>query len=133
MKEKENPSAGENTKSRFYAGYGTGKIKQGESGDACPTDTDLCEKTDSASDEGIKADESEYESGNDTVKKEPVLAPKSFIEILPSKAGTILAALLSNIMSEGLTADQKNILGNFISSVGSLISYKSSRDEIDNN
>jgi hypothetical protein len=56
--------------------------------------------------------------------------PKSWLETLPSKSGTVLAAILANIMTEGLTPNQENILGNFISSVGSLISYKASRDEL---
>jgi hypothetical protein len=58
-------------------------------------------------------------------------SPKSFIELLPSETGTVFAAILANIMTEGLTAQQKNILGNFISAVGALISYKASRDDID--
>ncbi len=57
-------------------------------------------------------------------------APKSWLETLPSKSGTVLAAILANIMTEGLTPNQENILGNFISAVGSLISYKASRDDV---
>lgn len=57
-------------------------------------------------------------------------APKNWLETLPSKSGTVLAAILANIMTEGLTPTQENILGNFISSVGSLISYKASRDDV---
>lgn len=56
--------------------------------------------------------------------------PKSWLETLPSKSGTVLAAILANIMTEGLTPNQENILGNFISAVGSLISYKASRDDV---
>lgn len=54
---------------------------------------------------------------------------KSWLEVLPSCSGTVLAAILANIMTQGLTPNQENILGNFISSVGSLISYKASRDD----
>lgn len=57
-------------------------------------------------------------------------APKLWLEVLPSQMGTILAAILTNIMTEGLTPNQENILGNFVSSLGSLISYKASRDEL---
>jgi|GEM_PF-6216939 len=71
-------------------------------------------------------------SCDDAGKKGADLSPKTFIEILPSNGGTILAALLANVMAEGLSADQQNILGNFISAVGSLISYKASRDELNN-
>jgi len=60
------------------------------------------------------------------------LAPKIWLEVLPSKTGTVLAAILTDIMTEGLTPNQENILGNFISSVGALISYKAARDDIDN-
>lgn len=56
--------------------------------------------------------------------------PKIWLEVLPSKGGLVLAALLADIMTDGLTADQENILGNFVSSVGSLISYKAARDDI---
>lgn len=56
-------------------------------------------------------------------------APTIWLEVLPSQAGTILAAILTNIMTEGLTPNQENILGNFVSAVGSLISYKAARDD----
>jgi hypothetical protein len=59
------------------------------------------------------------------------LAPKSFLEVVPSEIGTVFAAILANIMTDGLTPTQQNILGNFISAVGSLISYKASRVELD--
>lgn len=55
-------------------------------------------------------------------------APRIWLDVLPSRAGVILAALLAEIMTEGLTPDQENILGNFVSAVGTLISYKASRD-----
>lgn len=55
-------------------------------------------------------------------------APRMWLEVLPSRAGTILAALLAEIMTEGLTPKQKGILGDFVSAVGALISYKASRD-----
>ena len=57
-------------------------------------------------------------------------APKLWLEVLPSQMGTILAAILVNIMTEGLTPTQENILGNFVASVGTLISYKASRDDL---
>jgi hypothetical protein len=56
-------------------------------------------------------------------------APRLWLEVLPSRAGTILAALLAEIMTEGLTPDQEDILGNFVSAVGALISYKAARDD----
>lgn len=55
---------------------------------------------------------------------------KTWLEVLPSCSGTVLAAILAEIMTEGLTPEQENILGNFISAVGALISYKASRDEL---
>lgn len=67
-------------------------------------------------------------SEDDIDKLNSAFAPRLWLEILPSRASTILAALLADIMTEGLTPDQMDILGNFISSVGSLISYKASRD-----
>ena len=69
---------------------------------------------------------SETDDTNDSMN----CAPKSWLEILPSRSGTALAAILAEIMTEGLTPNQENILGNFISAVGSLISYKSSRDDV---
>ncbi len=57
-------------------------------------------------------------------------APKLWLEVLPSQMGTILAAILTNIMTEGLTPTQENILGNFVASVGTMISYKASRDDL---
>ncbi len=69
---------------------------------------------------------SETDKTNDFVD----YAPKSWLEVLPSRSGTALAAILAEIMTEGLTPNQENILGNFISAVGSLISYKSSRDDV---
>jgi hypothetical protein len=60
-------------------------------------------------------------------------APKLWLEVLPSRMGTLLAATLANIMTEGLTADQENVLGNFISAVGALISYKATRDDLGGN
>jgi len=55
-------------------------------------------------------------------------APRLWLEVLPSRTGTILAALLAEIMTEGLTPEQEDVLGNFVSAVGSLISYKAARD-----
>ncbi len=50
---------------------------------------------------------------------------------MPSKGGLLLAALLTEVMTEGMTSIQMNILGNFVSAVGSLISYKASRNQLD--
>lgn len=58
-------------------------------------------------------------------------APKLWLEVLPSQQGTILAAIIANIMTEGLNPNQQNVLGGFISLLGSLISYKSARDGLD--
>jgi hypothetical protein len=59
------------------------------------------------------------------------LSPRCWIEVLPSNIGVLLCAVLVNVMTEGLTPSQENILGNFISSIGSLISYKASRNDLD--
>ncbi len=61
-------------------------------------------------------------------KLNSMFAPKIWLEVLPSQQGTVLAAILANIMSEGLTPSQKNILGDFINSLGALISYRAARD-----
>lgn len=68
-------------------------------------------------------------AGKDT-DDEGKCAAKTWLEVLPSSSGMVLAAILAEIMTEGLTPEQENILGNFISAVGSLISYKASRDEL---
>ncbi len=57
-------------------------------------------------------------------------APRLWLEVLPSNMGTILAAILANILTEGLNPNQENVLGNFISMLGSLISYKAARDDL---
>ncbi len=67
---------------------------------------------------------------NDDKEKGKDFSPKTWLEILPSPSGTILAAILANIMTDGLTVTQQNILGNFISSVGSLISYIAAREDL---
>jgi hypothetical protein len=69
-------------------------------------------------------------SNGDIDNLNSAFAPKLWLEVLPSSQGTILAAILTNIMTEGLTPEQENILGNFISSLGSLISYKAARDDL---
>ena len=50
------------------------------------------------------------------------------LDTLPSASGTLLAAYMANAMTQGMTPDQQNILGNFVSAVGSLISYKASKE-----
>ena len=55
---------------------------------------------------------------------------KTLLEVIPSSDATVLAAVLANIMSEGLTNEQASILGVFIASVGTLISYRSSRGDL---
>ncbi len=56
---------------------------------------------------------------------------KTWLDTISSCNGTLLAASLANIMTEGLTPDQQNILGNFVSAVGSLISYKASKQDVE--
>jgi hypothetical protein len=58
-------------------------------------------------------------------------ACKTWLEVLPSKGGILLIALLAEIMTEGLTPTQMSLLGAFIVSVGDLISYKAARDGLD--
>ncbi len=73
---------------------------------------------------------SDTDTDNDDDDDKSQFAPKCWLEVLPSKTGTVLAAILANIMTEGLTPAQENILGNFVSAVGALISYKASRDDV---
>lgn len=72
-------------------------------------------------------------TGEKIDKLNNMFAPSLWLEQLPSQQGTVLAALLANIMTAGLTPNQENILGNFISSLGALISYKASRDDLSPN
>jgi len=66
---------------------------------------------------------------DDIDKLNSAFAPRLWLEVLPSRAGTILAALLAELMTEGLTPAQMDLLGDFVSAVGSLISYKATRDD----
>ena len=88
---------------------------------------------------GISADKSTAQSDADVLascdvseddidRLNSAFAPRLWLEILPSRAGIVLAALLAEIMTEGLTPDQMDLLGDFASAVGTLISYKASRD-----
>ena len=70
------------------------------------------------------------EDTNDTADKSTAVC-KTWLEVLPSKGGMLLAVLLAEIMTEGLSPNQMATLGSFISTVGSLISYKSVRDDLD--
>ena len=67
-------------------------------------------------------------SEDDIDKLNSAFAPRLWLEVLPSRAGIVLAALLAEIMTEGLTPEQMDLLGDFVSAVGTLISYKASRD-----
>lgn len=83
--------------------------------------SDTKSTNDNDNDDGDDSDESDTQDSE--------LQYKTWLQVLPSRGGLVLAALLAEIMTDGLTPDQMNILGNFVSSVGSLISYKASRDE----
>ncbi len=96
--------------------YGTGSQRSARN------NTKSSEKTDSN-------DDTETKSSDD--KKSGTGECKIWLQVLPSKGGLLLAVLLAEIMTEGMNPEQENILGNFISAVGSLISYKATRDEID--
>jgi len=93
------------------------KVSGSPDEDACNS---ACSDETDNSDEDEEGDEENEEAGC-----------KTWLQVLPSKGGLLLAALLTEIMTEGLTPDQMNILGNFISSVGSLISYKAARDDLE--
>jgi len=104
--------------------------------DAKGSDTsETDEKKEKENTENDHSDDSDNEDdGQDEIEtKSIVITSPSFLELLPGKYGTLLAALITNILTEGLTAQQENILGNFLSAVGSLIAYKASRDELDEN
>jgi hypothetical protein len=70
---------------------------------------------------------------DDVEALDSAFAPRLWLEVLPSQMGTVLAAILANIMTEGLTPEQENILGGFVSLLGSIISYKATRDDMGNN
>lgn len=93
--------------------------------DKTPGDTDGEASDDTGAEEDGGADEEEDEESGENG------APKIWLEVLPSKGGLLLAALLTEVMTEGMTSIQMNILGNFVSAVGSLISYKASRNQLD--
>lgn len=78
-------------------------------------------------------DDSAKTESSDDDKKNNNGECKIWLQVLPSKGGMLLAVLLTEIMTEGMNPEQMNILGNFISAVGSLIAYKAARDEIDLN
>ncbi len=87
-------------------------------------DNSACNGENDNSDEDSNEDNEEDEENEEA-------GCKIWLEVLPSKGGLLLAALLVEIMTEGMTPNQMNILGNFVASVGTLISYKASRDELD--
>ena len=92
------------------------------------SDTDTASKTDTTDD---TAKDAEKDSSDESDTKNTECEFKSWLEVLPSKGGLLLAVLLVEIMTDGLTPNQMNILGNFVASVGTLISYKASRDDLD--
>jgi ABC-type Zn2+ transport system substrate-binding protein/surface adhesin len=85
--------------------------------------SDTCDQEDDTAKAESNDKEDETDSGEDQCK--------TWLQVLPAKGGLLLAALLVEIMTEGMTPTQMNILGNFIASVGTLISYKASRNDID--
>jgi len=104
------------------------KVKSGDSQSAEDASGVTCAKEDTDSDNEDSSEENE-EDDEESKTEEPEC--KTWLQVLPSKGGLLLAVLLTEIMTEGMTPEQMNILGNFISSVGSLISYKASRDDLD--
>jgi len=107
--------AGDDQKHKAISGDAKSAGKAGDS--AC---------SDEAADWGDEEDKDDEENENEDGET----GCKIWLEALPSKGGLLLAVLLTEIMTEGLTASQMNILGNFISAVGSLIAYKASREEL---
>ena len=108
----------------------------GKSDDTKVSDTDNSKDSESegSSDTDTSDDTSKDESDTDNSEEsESECEFKTWLEVLPSKGGLLLAVVLVEIMTDGLTPSQMNILGNFISSVGSMISYKASRDDLDVN
>lgn len=94
--------------------------------------------TDSGSDGGSKNDadtdnngDTDTDSSNENDKENNAEGCKSWLEVLPSKKGILLAVLLADVMTEGMTPTQMNILAAFIASVGSLIGYKAARNDLD--
>ena len=88
-------------------------------------------KRDADAEASADACDSTEEDEEEKEQKEEEEEPgcKLWLEALPSKGGMLLAVLIAEIMTEGLTPTQINILGNFVSAVGSLIAYKASREE----
>lgn len=80
-----------------------------------------------ARDDSDTKDNGEPEDDDSNIKA----AFKSWLEVLPSKGGMLLAVLLAEIMTGGLTPAQMGLLGAFVASVGDLISYKAARDGLD--
>ncbi len=91
-----------------------------------------CEKDNEDTDDedtGL-AETDENEEDSDVDEEDEESSCKMWLEVLPSKGGLLLAVLITEIMTEGMTPSQMNILGNFVSAIGSLIAYKASRDEL---
>lgn len=96
-----------------------------ESADSADT-SDAEASDDTGAEEEESTDEAEGEES-----EESGTSCKLWLEVLPAKSGMLLAVLLTEIMTEGMTPSQMNILGNFVSAVGSLIAYKAARVELD--
>ena len=70
----------------------------------------------------VKTDVSDQENSNQGLMP----APSTWLEVLPSSCGTLLTAVLANVMTEGLNSTQENVLGNFLAAVAAQILYKAS-------
>ena len=96
------------------------------------SDTGSDSKSDSSDDTGTdSSDDTGTDSSDEKETENDTAGCKTWLEVLPSKGGILLAALLTEIMTEGLTPTQVNILGSFIGSVGTLMAYKAARDALD--
>ena len=125
----------ERHKSQFYGSSvqkGDGSKSGDKIGGSAGSDSSNRDKsnTENDSDTGNN-DSADTENSDEKDTENNAEGCKTWLEVLPSKGGILLAALLAEVMTEGLTPTQMNILGSFIGSVGTLIAYKAARDALD--
>lgn len=106
--------------------------------DACTslyscTKADAGDKDSACSDSSSDNSTDNKQNSTDTAQKDTTNGTKQrriALEVMPSNTQTLFATAIVNILTEGLTAVQENLLGNFLTALGALTLVKAARDDI---